>query len=267
MIFLHRGRLLAGFTILLLLTLSVSKAYCLSSDSSRLRHWYGLRLTLYDAVEKNQILQGINVGLIKSQLKRTNGISLGVLGNKDGYINGFSYGTFINNSRKVNGICYSPFLTGAGQVNGIVCGGFLTYTKKINGLLLGLFADGEVVNGLSLSLAVGTDTMTGIGLSMGQSSIYAKGIFLSGFAFVKPKRSVNSSLTGAVGAAFINVDDVNGLVVGAVTVSKQHTGMAVGAVNVTKNLTGIQFGLINYAGNNPWPFRVLPLVNAHLKKE
>jgi hypothetical protein len=43
-------------------------------------------------------------------------------------------------------------------------------------------------------------------------------------------------------------------------------GLSIALFNKTKELRGIQVGLLNIARNNPKGFRVLPVINMHLKK-
>jgi hypothetical protein len=42
-----------------------------------------------------------------------------------------------------------------------------------------------------------------------------------------------------------------------------QAGVAIGLLNFARRLKGIQIGLLNIARNNPPPFRVLPIINAH----
>ena len=45
---------------------------------------------------------------------------------------------------------------------------------------------------------------------------------------------------------------------------EQH-GLSIGIFNYARRLFGVQLGLLNYAKNNPVPFRLLPLLNVHLR--
>ncbi len=45
---------------------------------------------------------------------------------------------------------------------------------------------------------------------------------------------------------------------------RSMSGLAIGIVNDATALFGVQLGLINIADNNPFPFRVLPILNVHL---
>jgi len=42
-----------------------------------------------------------------------------------------------------------------------------------------------------------------------------------------------------------------------------QAGITIGLLNVARRLKGIQIGVLNIARNNPPPFRVLPIINAH----
>lgn len=68
----------------------------------------------------------------------------------------------------------------------------------------------------------------------------------------------------SVAGGWIDADRVRGLSVAAVQRTGLQVGLAIGLVNWTDELQGVQLGLLNRAGNNPPPFRVLPLLNVHL---
>jgi hypothetical protein len=42
----------------------------------------------------------------------------------------------------------------------------------------------------------------------------------------------------------------------------QH-GVSLALLNIAHELHGVQVGLLNWAGNQPWPWRLLPLLNVH----
>jgi hypothetical protein len=44
----------------------------------------------------------------------------------------------------------------------------------------------------------------------------------------------------------------------------QH-GVTIALYNYARVLRGVQLGLLNWAQNNPAPFRLLPLLNLHLR--
>ena len=44
----------------------------------------------------------------------------------------------------------------------------------------------------------------------------------------------------------------------------KQTGIVVGVFNYTGDLTGIQLGVVNWVEANPWPFKILPLLNVRL---
>ncbi|HEX9615598.1 MAG TPA: hypothetical protein VGA55_08820 [Bacteroidota bacterium] len=44
----------------------------------------------------------------------------------------------------------------------------------------------------------------------------------------------------------------------------KQTGIIVGVFNYTDDLAGIQLGVINWVETNPWPFKVLPVLNVRL---
>jgi len=48
-------------------------------------------------------------------------------------------------------------------------------------------------------------------------------------------------------------------------IRRVQTGISIGLVNYARELHGVQVGLLNIARNNASPFRVLPLLNLHLR--
>lgn len=68
----------------------------------------------------------------------------------------------------------------------------------------------------------------------------------------------------SVAGGWIDADRVQGLSVAGVQRTGLQVGLAIGLVNWADELQGVQLGLLNRAGNNPPPFRVLPLLNVHL---
>lgn len=68
----------------------------------------------------------------------------------------------------------------------------------------------------------------------------------------------------SVAGGWIDADRVRGLSVAGVQRTGLQVGLAIGLVNWADELQGVQLGLLNRAGNNPPPFRVLPLLNVHL---
>lgn len=64
-----------------------------------------------------------------------------------------------------------------------------------------------------------------------------------------------------VAGGWIEAGRLEGISVAGVQRSGLQVGLAIGLVNWTDELRGVQLGLVNRAGNNPPPFRVLPVVN------
>jgi hypothetical protein len=46
-------------------------------------------------------------------------------------------------------------------------------------------------------------------------------------------------------------------------IRQQQQGLTIGLLNIAKVLQGVQIGIINIAENNPAPFKILPIINAH----
>ena len=51
------------------------------------------------------------------------------------------------------------------------------------------------------------------------------------------------------------------------SVEELQIGATIGLVNYAAKLDGVQIGLINYVSENPWPFRLLPLVNLNFHRD
>ncbi|HET7564718.1 MAG TPA: hypothetical protein VFJ96_06970, partial [Gemmatimonadaceae bacterium] len=100
---------------------------------------------------------------------------------------------------------------------------------------------------------------------IGVGAPLVKGVLLSGAA------AGGQDVTGVILApAYVRIGNdgrFTGISASAVNdVRGEQHGLTIGIFNYARKLFGVQLGLINYARNNPAPFKVLPLLNVHLKK-
>ena len=117
---------------------------------------------------------------------------------------------------------------------------------------------GLTIAGLAI---VAESNMKGIGVSLGK---IAGGYSISGLHFTGYKIETKD-LAGISGSiAWIETDYMKGVGISVFNqIRKQQQGITIGLVNFTEVLHGLQIGLINIAENNPAPFKILPVINAH----
>jgi hypothetical protein len=152
------------------------------------------------------------------------------------------------------------------------------------------------MSGVSIGGAgvVATGTFTGIAISAGGvvGTEGVRGFALGGFGVVSDPgeiRGIALSLGrvdspeeirgAAVGGYRVKAPEISGLaasvlmnrsqdfagfgVAGYNEVRGTQRGIVIGLFNTAEVLRGLQIGLLNHAGNNPPPFRWLPILNAH----
>jgi len=120
-----------------------------------------------------------------------------------------------------------------GPMRGIQAGGLAT--------VAGGHMDGVQAGGLAV---VGGESVRGIQLSVGkiQAATRLQGISLAG--------------------GWVDANEMTGLSGSTLNRFGTQVGVSVGIVNWADELRGLQLGALNRAGNNPHPFRYLPLLNA-----
>ncbi len=201
-------------------------------------------------------LDGVAIGgLGVGSGDRLTGVALGGLG--------------VGSGGSLSGVAVGGLGVGAGRdLRGIVAGG------------LGVGAGRDLI-GLGVApigIGAGTDitglTVTGLGAGAGER---LRGLHVAGVGVAAPR------IRGLMVAAAVGGEDIaggmvapayfrierNGRFTGAAISAFNHIrgtqrGLTIGLVNYTRVLQGVQLGVLNYAGNNPWPFRVLPGLNVHL---
>lgn len=169
----------------------------------------------------------------------------------------------------LSGIAFGGLGVGAGEdIRGLVAGG------------LGVGAGEDLVGvGLApIGIGAGEDvtglTVTGLGVGAGER---LRGVHVAGVGVVAPTVSglmVASAVGGEqiaggmIAPAYFRIER-GGRFSGASVSAFNHIrgtqrGLTIGVFNYTRLLRGVQIGVLNYAGNNPWPFRILPGLNVHL---
>jgi hypothetical protein len=167
------------------------------------------------------------------------GISIGGLGaGAGGNISGISIALLgAGSGENISGISLAGLGAGAGRnMTGIVIAGLgAGCGEKLTGIAVGgLGAGAPLIEGLAIGgFAAGGYEVQGATVALGWTKINDNG-YLKGFAF-----SAFNQIKGDL------------------------SGVSLGIVNYARHVNGIQFGIINYIKDNPAPFKILPLVNAH----
>lgn len=251
----------------------------------------GVNLAGLAVATDNGNLRGISVAgiAIASDNGNVSGINAAgmVIASDNGNITGLNAAgiAIASDNGSVRGINFSGLVvaTDSGDIFGVNTAGLVIATDggDIRGLSIagGIIAtDGGSITGLAIG---GGGVLTESGPITGM----AVGGSLLPFAITGKwigngwKQNVNRALIGAGLVALggsVYSPEIKGLSLGIVNgfwhkgfeefrITRQLTGLSIGLVNLTKNLKGFQIGLLNYAGNNPAPFKLLPLLNLNLR--
>jgi hypothetical protein len=136
-----------------------------------------------------------------------------------------------------------------GAMRGVQAGGLASVAGgEIRGVQAGGLA--VVAGGPMDGIQIG-----GLAVAGGES---VRGIQLSAGTIRATTRLHGLSLAGG----WVDANDMTGLSGAALNRFGTQAGVSVGIVNWTDELRGLQLGVLNRAGNNPHPFRYLPLLNA-----
>ncbi len=162
------------------------------------------------------------------------------------------------------------------DIKGINVGGVAVGSERrvlgLNAGGLGVFSK-EGIAGLSAGLIIGSSAdIAGVNVGVGCiSDATIAGITADFFTKANKQYGLDVSLlnftadmTGlSVSGLWSYGNKLQGLSVSLLTniVDEQQKGVSVGAVNYAKGLKGVQFGLLNIVASNPFPFRILPLMN------
>ena len=66
----------------------------------------------------------------------------------------------------------------------------------------------------------------------------------------------------ALGGLMVRTRELTGLCIGTYNqIEGPLVGASIGVVNVAKQLNGFQIGVFNYVEENPWPFKLVPILN------
>lgn len=234
---------------------------------------------------RNEIQYGISVGILAVNSKtKVTGIGIGGLGV-------FAGENTVNNLWSKIGEC------NGGNLSWLMIGGLGVFAgNNLKGLMIGGLGVGcgNDLNGCAIStlaIAAVRDMkgifLTGIGGWCGNNMT---GLLFSGFAGVVTNDMTGVLLSGIVAASkrtnglmiapgsiditdsirglgissYTKANKFEGIGLGGCIRSNNFNGLSIGILNITNKLNGVQIGIINYAANNPWPFKVLPILNLHI---
>jgi hypothetical protein len=167
------------------------------------------------------------------------GLAIGGLGaGASGSLNGISLAILgAGAGENITGISLAGLGTGAGRnITGLVFGGLGAGAgEKLTGIAIGgLGAGAPIIEGVAIGgFGSGGSEVQGATLAIGWVKI-SDGGYLKGFS----------------AAAFNQVKGI-------------QSGISVGIFNYARHLNGIQIGVLNYVKDNPTPFKILPILNAH----
>ncbi len=188
----------------------------------------------------NSVINGISIGTMPVA-GSMQPINLGILGSLT--------------SSDMNGLSVGGIALASGRsINGLSVSGLLTQCDVISGFAIsGLFVGGTGgINGVAIA---------GLAVSSDRSDI-------NGFAFSPGVVFCGNNYRGVgISGIFLKSNSFKGLAVSAFSRTEQMFGLSIALYNRTNELHGIQAGLLNYAGNNSKGFRLLPLINMHLRKK
>lgn len=202
------------------------------------KDYNGIRLNLWD--KKKAEINGLSISGF-SENKKTNGITLGIVGTKDDVLNGIELSALLAKSSNSNGI----------KIGGLTCEG-----RNHNGLVLSsLYISGKKNSGMGISGGeIDTETLNGFFI----------GLFL-GSPKKRPVKVINGVGIGGIG---VHPVEMNGFsLCGWISSNCYQKGVSIAPFNFSDELHGFQFGLLNFAWNNRPIFRMMPIVNFHLKKK
>lgn len=218
-------------------------------------------------------VQGIGIGLAGSSLRRGRGIFIGGLG--------LAFGAHEHASRRdgagATGILIAGLGIGAESLRGIAIAGLGVGADHMTGIAIASLGMGaDTMRGIGIGgLGIGGDSFTGIGIGgLGLGADAFRGIGIGGLGVGAD--TVHGLVIGglgcgadefrglALGGLMVKAGDLSGGAVSAYTrVRGRQHGITIGLLNIAHALHGVQFGVLNYAGNNPAPFKLLPVMNVH----
>jgi len=210
--------------------------------------------------QRAEELHGIGIGLVGSSLRRGRGIFVGGLG--------LAFGPrktdFRHDDAGASGILVAGLGIGADRMIGIAIGGLGMGADEVRGIAVGgLGIGGDTFTGIGIGgLGLGSDVFRGIGIGgLGVGADTLHGILVGGLGC-----GADELCGVAFGGLMVKAGELSGAAVSAYTrVRGTQHGITIGLVNIARSLHGIQLGVLNYAGNNPAPFKVLPVLNVNLR--
>lgn len=272
--------------------LSMSPELCAQTDTSSNGNALNFPFKKYGISIGNSIeFNGLRLNFADRNVTRVNGINLtawmGHYPNNYPIVNGISFGVFpIGSSMRginvglggliapkadLDGISIAGIGGGSGKNNNglAICGIYMIGGGNVNGLSLsGLvsYLDGESssVSGVTFSGVAVYAGQSVNGISLGGSVISRK---INGFSCAVAYLNAKETFRGiGITPGYIKAGNYYGLSVSGYSRTALFHGLSISLYNRTDILHGVQLGIINYAGNNRKGLRILPLINAHLRK-
>jgi hypothetical protein len=218
-------------------------------------------------------LHGIHVGLVGSSARIGRGIFVAGLGmafgaEDDGshHPDGMASGLFVAGlgmgAEWMRGIAIAGLGLGADRFDGIAIAGLGMGADTVRGLAFGgLGVGGDRFTGIAIGgLGMGADRFVGIGIGgLGVGADTLRGLVIGGLACGADE------LRGiAIAGLVVKANDLSGAALSTYTrVHRSQRGITISLVNIAHTLHGLQLGVLNWAGNNPAPFKLLPVLNVN----
>ena len=248
----------------------------------------GLGLTLWKPrASLDGRMRGVYAGLYGQRVAEFSGISLGLIGTSVQHGRGIflaglglAFGAEDNphgGEARTTGILIAGLGIGGEILRGIAIAGLGIGADSMTGIAIGGLGMGaDTMRGIGIGLlGIGGDVFTGIGIGgLGLGANQFKGLGIGGLGIGAD--TLHGIVLGglgcgadevhgfAFGGLMVKAGDLSGVSVSAHTrVKGRQSGVAIGLVNVTRVLKGLQLGVLNYAGNNPPPFKLLPVLNVN----
>jgi len=220
-------------------------------------------------------VHGLGIGLVGTSVRSGSGIFLAGLGlafgaqdDASGRIDAGASGILIAGlgigGESLRGIAIAGLGIGADRMTGIAIGGLGMGADAMRGIGIGgLGIGGDSFTGVGIGgLGLGADVFKGIGIGgLGVGADTLHGIVFAGLGC-----GADEMRGLAVGGLCVRAGELSGAGVSAYTrVRGTQHGITIGLVNIAHALHGVQLGVVNYAGNNPAPFKVLPVINVNFR--
>jgi hypothetical protein len=221
--------------------LSVFRFHSLGSRQAGLG--WGNEVQGYSGIKLNGISKDIRINGVsmhvgsdvnRSSGARTNGVDMGLFVNLTEKMNGFSLSLLFSENHLLNGVGASALINYSDHVRGVTFANLAVLSSTCYGFSFsgGMNISGNVRGLIFAGIYMSSDTLQGVGIS-GMGSY---------------------------------VKNLEGVMVSLVNICGELSGIQIGLFNRADRANGVQLGLLNRIDSNPWPFKMLPLLNIHRRK-